>query len=76
MIKRTQKPLLVSGHGMTNDEVCEMRLDIGVMVDAMQRFRDCLDEHESMFMSSDGELADKAGQALLDFAKSLDAMRY
>jgi len=76
MNKRTKKPLLDSGNGMTNDEVSDMNLEMRDAIDTLQRFRDCLDEHESMFMSSDGELADKAGQALLDLCKSLDAMGY
>jgi len=76
MIKRTQKPLLDSGHGMSNNDVSNMNLDMRDMIDKLQQFRDCLDEHESMFMGSDGELADTAGQALLDLCKSLDAMGY
>lgn len=75
-MKRTTKPLLYSGQGMSDAEINDLDLQIYDMINSLQRFRDCLDEHESVFMNCDGELADKAGKLLLELAKGLDARRF
>lgn len=65
--------VLVSGHGMTDLEVSEMCLNMEDLIGQIQRFRDCADEHESMFMSEDVNKADEAGALLLQVVEALKA---